>query len=163
MFANHFLGHALYFARRYDEAIAIYRKVLKLDPRYPRPHYEIAMCLLKKGDIDQALIEVEQEPLTWMKFSGMAIVLQKLGRMEEAETQMASLIRDYRENGLYQQGQVYAQWGELEKSLQTLAEALECGDPGTSQLLVDPLLDPIRQEPLFAELLKKTGFDQVAR
>jgi adenylate cyclase len=163
MFANHFLGHALYFARRYDEAIAIYRKVLKLDPQYPRPHYEIAMCLYKKGDPDQALIEVAQEPLKWMNFSGMAILLHKLGRKEEAEASMASLIRDYRENGLYQQAQVYAQWGQLDKSLQTLTEAHEYGDPGTSQLLVDPLLDPIRKEPQFAELLKKTGFDQISR
>jgi len=160
MFANHFLAHVLYFARRYDEAITVYRKVLKLDPHYPRPRYEIAMCLLMKGDPDSALPEVEQEPLTWMKFSGMAIVLQRLGRNEEAEVSLAALIRDYRENGLYQQAQVYAQWGDLGKALQTLNEAHEYGDPGTSQLLVDPLLDPIRQEPQFAELLKKTGFQQ---
>jgi len=161
MFANHFLGHVLYFARRYDEAISVYRKVLKLDPHYPRPHYEIAMCLFKKGDFQQALYEVEQEPLTWMKFSGMAIVLQALGRSEEAEASMAELIKDYRENGLYQQTQVYAQWGKLGKALQTLNEAHEYGDPGTSQLLVDPLLDPIREEPQFAELLRKTGFKQI--
>jgi len=161
MFANHFLGHALYFARRYDEAIAIYRKVLKLDPKYPRPHYEIAMSVYHQGDTEQALREVEQEPLTWMKFSGMAIVLHKLGRTEEARESLASLVRDYRENGLYQQAQVYAQWGQLDKSLQTLAEAHKCGDPGTSQLLVDPLLDPIRNEPQFATLMKKTGIDQI--
>lgn len=161
MFANQFLAHVLYFARRYDEAITVYRKVLKLDPHYPRPHYEIAMCLLKKGDPDSALLEVEQEPLAWMKFSGMAIVLQKLGRNEEAGVSMASLIRDYCENGLYQQSQVYAQWGELSKALQALNEAHDYGDPGTSQLLVDPLLDPIREEPQFAELLKKTGFKQI--
>jgi len=160
MFANHFLGHALYFARRYDEAIAVFRKVLKLDPHHPRPHYEIAMCLLMKGDPQSALHEVEQEPLTWMKFSGTAIVLQKLGRGEEAEPSLASLIRDYRENGLYQQAQVYAQWGNPGKAIQTLNEAHEYGDPGTSQLLVDPLLDPIRQELQFAELLKRTGFQQ---
>jgi len=161
MFANHFLGHALYFARRYDEAIAVFRKVLKLDPRHPRPHYEIAMCLLKKGDLSSALSEVEQEPLTWMRFSGMAIVLKALGRTEEAEVSMAELVKDYGEIGLYQQSQVHAQWGDLSKALQTLNEAHDYGDPGTSQLLVDPLLDPVREEPQFAELLRKTGFKQI--
>lgn len=158
MFANHFYGHAFYFARRYEEAVSVFRTVLKLDPHYPRPHYEIGMCRLKQGDMDSALHEVEQEPLTWMKFSGMAIILHHLGRTEDAESSLALLIRDYQEIGLYQQAQVHAQWGNSEKAIQTLNEAHEYHDPGTSQLLVDPLLDPIREAPEFAELLKKTGF-----
>jgi serine/threonine-protein kinase len=158
MFANHFLGHALYFARRYDEAVTVFRNVLELDPHYPRPHYEIGMCRFKQGDLESALHEVEQEPLNWMKFSGMAIVLQHLGHTERAEASLAALIKDYRENGLYQQAQVYAQWGDNSKAIQTLNKAHEFGDPGTSQLLVDPLLDPIRDDVQFSELLRKTGF-----
>lgn len=158
LFVNQFLGHALYFARHYDEAIKTYRKVLELDPRYPRPHYEMGMCLLQQGQIEQALKEVEQEPLTWMKFSGMAILLHHLDRQQEAEESMALLIKDYRDNGLYQQAQVYSQWGDTDKALQTLYKSREIGDPGTSQLMADPLMDPLRDDPRFAELLQIAGF-----
>ena len=158
LFANQFLGHALYFARRYDDAIAVYRNVLVLDPHYPRPHYEMGMCLLQQGHTELGLTEVEQEPLTWMRISGMAILLHHLGRKEEAEASMALLITDFQDNGLYQQAQVYAQWGDTDQAIKTLHKSREIGDPGTSQLLVDPLMDPLRKDPRFTELLHSVGF-----
>ncbi len=158
MFANNFLGYILSFARQYDEAIRVFRHALELDPHYPRPHYGIGMCLYLQGDAESALNEVEQEPLLWMKFSGMAIVLRRLGRDEEAKSSMSSLIEDFRDNGLYQQAQVYAQWGDIDQSIQTLNRAYEIGDPGVSQLVVDPLVGPIREDRRFVELVKKIGF-----
>ena len=158
MFANNFLGYILTFARQYDEAIRVFRHALELDPHYPRPHYGIAMCLYLQGDPESALKELEQEPLLWMKFSGMATVLRRLGRNEEAESSMSSLIEKFRDNGLYQQGQVYAQWGDIDRSLETLNRAYEIGDPGVSQIMVDPQLEPIRADQRFVELAKKIGY-----
>lgn len=158
MYANHFLGHALYKARRYDEAIPVFRHVLELDPHHPRPHYSIGMCQFLQGDSESALNEVKQEPLGWMKHSGMAIVLQRLGRIEEAEAAMSLLVATYGDNGVYQHAQVYAQWRDADNAIQALNRAHEIGDPGISQLLVDPLIDPIRDDPRFVELMVKTGF-----
>jgi len=158
MFANHYMGHSLYQARHYDEAIDVFRHVLSLSPSHPRPHYEIGMCLLMKGDAEAAFREVEQEPLGWMRHSGMASTLHHLGRIDEARTAMELLIREYGDNGVYQHGQVYAQWGDNENAMTSLNRALDIGDPGMSQILVDPLLDPIRDDARFAELLEKTGF-----
>ncbi len=158
MSANHFLGYVLSFARQYDEAIRVFRHSLELDPHYPRPHYGIAMCLYLQGDPESALNELEQEPLLWMKFSGMAIVLRQLGRDEEAESSMSALIENFRDNGLYQQAQVHAQWGDVDQAIQTLNRAYEIGDPGVCQIVVDPLLDPIRDDRRFVELAKKIGF-----
>jgi TolB-like protein/Tfp pilus assembly protein PilF len=39
VFANHFLGHILYFSRRYEEAIPALRHTLEMNPQYPKPHY----------------------------------------------------------------------------------------------------------------------------
>jgi len=163
MFANHYMGHALYLARRYDEAIDVYRHVLALSPSHPRPHYELGMCLLMKGDAEAAFREVEQEPLGWMRHSGMASTLHHLGRFDEAATAMGLLIKEYGDNGVYQHGQVYAQWGDNENAMASLNRALDIGDPGMSQILVDPLLDPIRDDARFAELLEKTGFSALEK
>jgi serine/threonine-protein kinase len=156
--ANQFLGHALYFARRYDEAISFLRHALELDPHYPRPRYTIGMCLLMQGDVESALKEVKAEPLDWMRFSGLAILLKKLGRSKKADAAMASLVEGYRDNGLYQQAQVHAQWGDFDQSIDALKRAREIGDPGVSQVVVDPLLDPLRGDPRFAELMAAIGF-----
>ena len=158
MFANNLLGYVLSFARQRDEAIRVFRHALELDPHYPRPHYGIAMCLYLNGDPESALKELEQEPLLWMRFSGMATVLRRLGRDEEAESAMSSLIEKFHDNGLYQQAQAYAQWGDIDQSFQTLDRAYEIGDPGVAQIMVDPLLDPIREDARFVELAKKVGY-----
>jgi serine/threonine-protein kinase len=157
-FANHSLGHALYFARRYEEAIGAFRHALELDPHYPRPHYGIGMCTYLLGDVRSAAIEVALEPLDWMRFSGLAILEHKLGNREEAEIAMASLIEGYRDNGLYQQAQVRAQWGDIDGSIAALNRGREIGDPGVSQVVVDPLLDPLRDDPRFQALMKAVGY-----
>lgn len=156
--ASVFLGRALYEARRYDGAIAVFRHVLELDPHHARPHYGIAMCQFLQGDLESAIEEVKQEPLGWMKHSGMAIILHHLGNTEEAEAALALLIETYGDNGVYQRAQVYAQRGDADQAIQSLNRALEIRDPGISQLLVDPLVDPVRDDPRFVELMEKTGF-----
>ena len=150
--AGQWLGHVLYFARRYDEAIAAFKRVLSLNPHYPRPHYGIAMCKFLQGDLEEAAKSVAQEPLTWMRFSGLAIVQHKLGDEEAANDAMASLIESYRDNGLYQQAQVHAQWGDIEASVDALLKARDIGDPGVSQIIVDPLIDALRDNPRFIAL-----------
>ena len=147
------LGHTLYFARQYDEAIESFKHALALNPHYPRPHYGIGMCRFMQGDAEAAAKSVALEPLDWMRFSGLAILQRKLGLDDAADEAMASLIESYRDNGLYQQAQVYAQWGELDKSVDALLKAREIGDPGVSQIVVDPLIDALRDDPRFKRLL----------
>ena len=90
--------------------------------------------------------------------SGTAILQHKLGNQEAADEAMAMMVAAYRDNGLYQQAQVHAQWGDLEASLQALNRARDIGDPGVCQILVDPLLDPLRKEPGFEALKAAVGF-----
>jgi len=162
LFAHHFLGHVMYFGRRYDEAIAVFRDLLELDPNYPRPRYTLAMCLYMKGETEAALEEVGNEPLSWMRHSGSAIVLHKLGRIDEARASRDSLVReDDEEYAIYQQGQIYAQWGQVERAIECLEKSRVLHDPGLSQVCVDPLLDPIRGEAGFAALLERIDFPTV--
>jgi len=84
-YAHYFLGHVLYFGRCYDEAFQVLQELLTMDPVYPRPRYNMGMCLFMQGDTATALEEVANEPLGWMKQSGSAILLHKLGRHAEAE------------------------------------------------------------------------------
>lgn len=158
VFTNHFLAHVLYFTRNYDEAIPAFRHVLELDPHYPKPHYFISMAMYHQGDTELAWEEIQQEPLNWMNWTGSALVLQRMGRKEEADAYLKKLSLDDDEDPAYiQQADVYAQRGDTEQAMQCLAQAFEYNDPGLSQLLVDPFLDPLREEPRFVELIKKLG------
>jgi citrate lyase beta subunit len=118
----------------------------------------MAMSLYMLGNAEAAAQEIAQEPLYWMRHTGTAIVQKKLGNDEEAEAAMAMLIEEARDNGLYQQAQVHAQWGDIETSMKELNRARDIGDPGVSQIVTDPLLDPLRGEPDFAKLMADVGY-----
>jgi len=163
LFANHFLGHILYFSRRYDEAIPVFRHVLEMDPGYPKPRYFIAMCYYNKGDFTGALEEIQKEPLQWMLWTGSALALQKLGRLEEADSFLAKLnLEDNQEFATVQRADIYAQRAEADLAMKSLDLAYELGDPGLSQVLVDPFLDPLRDDPRFVKLVRKLGFEPPA-
>ena len=158
--ANHFLGHILYFSRRYDEAIPALRHTLEMEPGYPKPHYFIAMALYWQGEVEAAWEEVQQEPLDWMRWTASATILQRLGRLEEAEANLAKLSEEEdQEFATIQRAGIYAQRGDLEMAFKNLDLAVEYGDPGLSQVLVDPFLDPLRDDPRYNDLVHRLGFE----
>jgi len=158
VYANHVLGHILYFARRYEEAIEALRHTLELDPHYPKPHYFIAMSLHWLGRDEEALEEIREEPLAWMRHTAATTILHALGRPQEAAIHFAELVElGKTENNYVQQADIHAQLGEIDRALECLGLALGLGDPGLTQVLVDPFLDPLRDDPRFDALLEKIG------
>lgn len=89
----------------------------------------------------------------------MAIAQNRLGNGGEAKAAMTGLTSDTDTVSLYQQGQVYAQWGELENGVLVLEQAYQQRDAGLTTARIDPMLNPLRQQPRFIDLLKSMGFD----
>ena len=54
------LGSALMTAGRYDEAIAELKNSVKADPWYPESHFNLGVCYLKKGLLDDAIPEFDK-------------------------------------------------------------------------------------------------------
>jgi TolB-like protein/cytochrome c-type biogenesis protein CcmH/NrfG len=156
VYAAHILGHVLYFGRRFEEAIEACHHTLELDSHYPKPHYFAAMSLHWLGRHEEAWQEIQKEPLSWMQHTGATAILHRLGRPAEAEAHFAALVEMGKtENNFVQQADIHAQLGNIEAALDCLEGALQLGDPGLSQLLVDPFLDPVRNDPRFLALLRK--------
>ena len=158
--ANHFLGHILYFSRHYDEAISALRHTLEMDPQFPKAHYFIAMCLYWQGDVEAAWEEIQLEPLDWMRWAASSVILQRLGRIDEAESSFANLNEEEeQEFAAIQRADTYTQWGKVESAFRALDLAFEYGDPGLAQLYVDPFLDPIRNDARYVEMVTRLGFE----
>jgi serine/threonine-protein kinase len=161
LLANHFLGHILYFSRHYEEAIPALRHTLAMEPNYPKPRYFISMSLFWLGEVEAAWEEIQDEPLDWMRWTASSVILHRLGRIDEAREVFANLSQeDEQEFATIQRADTYAQWGDTESAFRSLELAISYGDPGLSQLLVDPFLDPIRDDPRFKAMLEKLGFDE---
>lgn len=159
VYANHWLGHALYFARQFEEAITVLRHVLELDPHYPKPHYFISMSLFWMGNPVSALEEIQHEPLAWMRLTALSTILHRLGRTIEAAAAHKALLQlDIEDEASVQQAGIFAQQGETNLAIKWLNRAFELGDPGLTQINIDPFLDSLRGDRHFEDLLTKVGF-----
>jgi TolB-like protein/Flp pilus assembly protein TadD len=152
-------GSIEYAARNYAAAIAPNRKGLQLNPRMSRAHAAIGDALLMLGRLKEARTAYEAEPSEGVRLTGLAIVEQRLGNNEAARAAMTKLVADLGDTVLYQQAQILAQWGDRNASIARLQRAREVGDSGLIYARNDPLLDPLRKDPRFAELLNSLGFD----
>ena len=132
---------------------------LELDPNASGFRARLARCIYEtQGDVSRALSIVESEPLVFAHDTLLAIFHHALGNPELAKQYRDHLYTFYDGNSAYQFGQIYAQWGEPELALTWLETALEIRDPGIIESGNDRLLDPLRDEPRFQNILKAAGF-----
>jgi tetratricopeptide (TPR) repeat protein len=79
----------LFADEKYDEAIAVYRKALEIDPGYTDAIHGLAMCYQAKGDLDTAIeitkrhIERDKEDI--LAWTNLSMFYQKKGMIKEAE------------------------------------------------------------------------------
>ena len=152
-------GSVHHAARRYAEAIAALRQAQLIDPDLSEVRARIGMALLMQGKNQEALKAFEVETHKWSKLAGVAIAQNRLGNLAAAKAAMLRLTSDTDTVSLYQQGQVYAQWGDAQNGVLALEQAYQQRDAGMMTARVDPVLDPLREQPRFIDLLKSMGFD----
>ena len=136
----------------------VVERALELSPEVSRVRGYMGYCLLNQGDAgEQALTWLAQEPIGFIRYTGNAIALHRLGRLDAAANELKLLQADSGDSAAYQYAQIHAQWGENEQALDWLQNALDVHDPGVLLMGIDHFLDPLRQEPRFQELLKAGG------
>ncbi len=141
-----------------SELQRVVERALELSPDASRVRGYMGYCLLNQGDAtEQALKWLAQEPIGFIRFTGNAIALHRLGRYEEAANELKLLQADSGDAAAYQYAQIHAQWGENGQALDWLQNALEVHDPGVLLMGIDHFLDPLRHEFRFQELLKAAG------
>ena len=86
------------------------------------------------------------------------MIYDKLGRHAEAEAQLAKAMASQGETDTYQYVCVYAQWGDVSKALEWLEAARRRRDLNLIDIKVDPLLDPLRREPAFQDVIRQLNF-----
>jgi TolB-like protein/tetratricopeptide (TPR) repeat protein len=150
----HTLASVNYDARRYDEARAIAHQIATLDPQRPRVHYLMGLIDLTVGEAKAASAACEKERVEWQRQTCLAIAYDKLGRAPEAAAQRAELRRTG-DASAYQFAQISAQRGEPDEAIRWLEVARRVRDPGAFRAAVDPLLDPLREDPRFKSYLRE--------
>lgn len=156
-------GIVLYYTRQYEKAIESAMLSLELDPGFISAHRLLSMCYQGKRMFEKAIEEnaiwgslIRNEVKTKV---AMAQIYAAAGRHEEAlkiayeaEQSMKLSGNDYRGMGL-----IYAALGENDKAFNWLGKSFEKHEESLCSIIVDPKMDPLRDDPRFNELVRRIG------
>ena len=139
---------------RYNESKAALERALELNPGVVWAHETLGEVYLAQGRPREALEEVEKEPADFLQVLGLAITYHALGRKQESDAALATLITRYGNDCAYQIAEVYAYRGDKDKAFKWLARAHRQHDGGLMLTKTDLLLRGLREDPRYPQLLR---------
>ncbi len=152
-----FKGIVLYYQRRWNEAAERFQSVERSHPEYLMVHWWLALVWLEKGETVKAEQEIRRLPASLADFAKVGLLTGR-ARFEEAKALLEKLEHPAPGQGpprAFNLGCIYAALGDSDRAFKWLEQAYQ--DRKITQVKVEPLLDPIRGDPRYAELLRKTG------
>ncbi len=152
-----FLGRAFYFAHRLDEAADSLQMALSLSPGRIGGQYYVGWVLLAQGDVQAALLAMEQERHDGYRLTGTAVVQHALGDAAASDAALAELIEKHGESAAYQIAMAYAFRGEINYAFDWLERAYDNGDTGLAHMLVDPVVANLHNDSRWEPFLDKMG------
>jgi TolB-like protein/DNA-binding winged helix-turn-helix (wHTH) protein/Flp pilus assembly protein TadD len=158
-------GAILYFSRQYDRAIEQFQSVQEMDRNFGRAHLVID-AYLQQGRFAEALADLEE----WRRTSGDGVNLRSrlvylYGRMGQKDKARAELRKLEAMSGTQPLDPVamavaYLGVGNDEAALSSLEKAYAQRSNLLTALKVEPVYDPLRDDPRFQELLRRVGLAQ---
>ncbi len=150
-----------YYARDYDEAVAQCQRVIAMDPSFSRVYSYLGWSLLQQGRHDAALDALRKASdlfgRTPARQLELAYALAVAGRPADARALLDAMLarskNQYIESDLI--ARVYIGLGEHDRAFEWLEHALEEHAPKLVLLRVDPRLDPVRNDPRFADFARR--------
>jgi len=153
-------SNAYWFARRYSDAEASFRETLeKSRARGPLAYTGLGNSLMLQGRNDAAREAYSLATSDNVyRLTGQAILYARTGNPAAAQQTLQRLIEKYGDSAAYQQAQVHAQLKHSDQAFAALERSWQVHDPGLLSMPADPFLDPVRNDPRFAAILKKMNF-----
>ena len=162
------VGYVHIWARQYDEAIAVCKKLANENPTFARAHECLANGYWGKRMYPQVIEE-------WKAFgqlSGDRHSSDLASAMEQGfrsagwkgalikGTEIRQAHRKAGYSSAYRIAELYADLGDKDQAFRWLNTAYQEHDGGLVGLKTDFLLDALRSDPRFAELVRKVGLPQ---
>ncbi|HEX6729457.1 MAG TPA: tetratricopeptide repeat protein [Pyrinomonadaceae bacterium] len=154
-------GRFLYHARRFDESVAQHKKTIELDPSFARAHRTLSEVYRIKGDYANAVEERARFfDLIGQPQSGALVrdTFWKGGwvgylRLVTSEN---SALREGNNNWVL--AKAFVDLGQKDKAITELNKAYEKRLSSLCWLKIEPLMDPLRSDPRYQELLNRMRF-----
>jgi tetratricopeptide (TPR) repeat protein len=142
---------------RYDEAEAVARKALEIQPSAAQGHFALAMINLLRGQAEAALQEARLESGAMYRLMGIALAEAARGDKAAADEALRMMIAEQAETNPWRIAVVYAFRREPDKMFEWLDRAYALHDPRMLNLRSQEFFDPYNSDPRFIALCEKVG------
>jgi eukaryotic-like serine/threonine-protein kinase len=156
------LGTTYIYARRYDKAIEQLRKTIEMDPSFYYARWRLGTAYELKGSFHEAMTEYQNsralnDDPTVLALIGRAYAAS--GKRDEASRTLGQLKEIARQRYVpaYAFALLYAGLGEKDQAFQWLERSYQDRAFDMTYLKVDPLIDNLRSDPRFADLVRRVG------
>lgn len=150
----------------YDQALRELDEGAKAEPNHPLVKIFRATVLFYKGDREEGLRTMRETLEKNPKMDGIrplyAILLANSGLKDEARAQLTDEARGLAKadhDMAYWMSSALAQLGDIDESFKWLERAIKLGNENRPLFESDMSLAPLREDPRFAELMKKIDRD----
>ena len=157
------LGFLLYLTRRYDQAIDEYQKTIEIDPSFVYTHWKLGLAYEQKAMYDEAIAELNEAVRLSARSAQALVLLGHAYAVSENRDAARAVLGELHESSRrsyvspYRIAAIYVGLGESEPAFAWLERAYVERDAWLVWLKVDPVLDPIRHDPRFHDLLRRVG------
>jgi DNA-binding winged helix-turn-helix (wHTH) protein/tetratricopeptide (TPR) repeat protein len=165
-YLNTDVGWMHYFARRYDQALEYYQQALEIEPNFALAHAYRGLAYERLGRHEEAIAALQKavtlagggaDMTAWLGY-----VYAISGRLEEAQRVLQELQARAAQSyvALHNTAMIYAALGERDQAFAWLEDAFQKHAGWLFCLKVDARLDGLRDDPRFAELVRRFGLTQ---
>ena len=158
------MGLILYHARRYDEAIEEYRGVLAVLPDEANSLWSIGIVLMAKHQAEQAIPVLEMAVSVSNRSPGiigsLVMAYAQAGRRIGALRLLAELKKHQQPGYAGAFVNAYLGLGDYDQAFFWLEQAYRQQANPMQRLKVDPIFDPVRDDPRFKDLVHRVGLDK---
>ncbi len=145
--------------RQYEEAAAVFRRVLELEPEYPWAHRGLGEIAILEGRYADALRSLERIEMPTLSAGLAGYAEAKLGNEDRARSAVRRLELSGHPSVAYQVALIRLAVNEVDAAFEALECACAARDVGVIWLPVDPIWEPLRADPRFARLVSAMGLE----
>ena len=155
------MGWLSFFARRHDRAIEQLRKTIEMDPNFALAYWLLGLNKEQKGQLEEATAEfrkaVSLSQDIPFALASLGHVLGRSGKRDEAVAALEELLRlsSRRYVSPHSIATVYVGLGQTNEALEWLNRAADERANWITFLNVDPVFDPLRDEPRFRKIAER--------
>lgn len=158
---NYNYAHTFVYAGRYDEAEIQIQKNLKMDPGFVLFHVQLSILYRLRGNYPAAVEESAKasEQQNHPESARLRRESFAKGGWQGYLRAMVTELEQSKSNP-YTLATAYAELGEKDKAFAALEDVYNAHSNFVGYFKIDPLLNPLRDDPRFKALLKKSGFPE---